>query len=162
MLPVICDLYSMFWGGMCEEALFKWDNGTWSKGSPLVGGTLCPDLTSFIHCALPVCTLLFNAIPIPIPSLDSVHFLSAVSEAGGRWRSWPGRLGWRRVRAWLRACVIACVRAWLRARCCYTSEGKWSHAATVRKAQWALVQHVCVCKCVWSLSWVWNNRGSLT
>lgn len=74
-----CDLYSMFWRGTCEEALLKWDNRTWSTGSPLVGGMLCPDLTSFIHCALPACALRFNAIPNP--SLDSTSSLLSQSQA---------------------------------------------------------------------------------
>lgn len=85
-----CDLWSGLnvLKGVCEEALLKWDNRTWSKGSPLVGGRCA--LTS-----LPLFTvhLLSACAPFmwsPIPSQALAYFLCAAW-----WWSWPGRLGWK-------------------------------------------------------------------
>lgn len=41
--------------GMYEETLLEPDNRTWSTRESIRERMMCLDLTSFIHCALPVC-----------------------------------------------------------------------------------------------------------
>lgn len=54
IMSVICDLYSVL-RGMYEETLLEPDNRTWSTRESIRERMMCLDLTSFIHCALPVC-----------------------------------------------------------------------------------------------------------
>ncbi len=154
-----CDLWSVLLvlRQTCEEALVREDNRTWSKGSPLVGGRCAlTSLPLFTVHFLPACALLFNATPYPtpstcsIPSLDAVHFLSAVSEPSSRWRSWPGRLGWRC------AFVRVLLHNWGEIKSCsYCQENTVTTSATCM-----FMQVCCTCMCG-HFSWCQTDTEAL-
>lgn len=54
ILPVICDLYLAFWGE-CVRKLCSTQITELLRRESIRERTMCLDLTSFIHCALPVC-----------------------------------------------------------------------------------------------------------
>lgn len=91
-------LYYVVWGGcvrkLCSEKITRLD-----PGESITGRTLCPDLTSFIHCGLPAClpahtSFMLPSSPSQSPNVERALFLSAVSVAGSTCWGWPGRLAW--------------------------------------------------------------------